>query len=171
MAAERGRTAALSAQLIKLVDDAALTIAAAESLTGGLVCDAFVRTPGASRIFRGGIVAYSSEVKATELGVERSLLDTHGAVNGEVAGQMAIGVSQKFDADLGVATTGVAGPGDQDGRPPGTVFIAAVRVGCTPWVRELALIGDRETIRRNSVIRALELTLEMLSLDCQGPHA
>lgn len=167
----RARTATLSVQLIKFLDDAALTIAAAESLTGGLVCDAFVRTQGASRVFRGGIVAYSSDVKAGELGVDRGLLDSRGAVNGEVAGQMAAGAAQKLGADLGVATTGVAGPGVQDGRPPGTVFIAAIRVGCTPWVRELALTGDRETIRRDSVIRALELTLEMLSQDCQRRHA
>lgn len=164
------RTTTLGAQLIQLLQEASLTIAAAESLTGGLVCDALVRTQGASRVFLGGIVAYSNDIKVSELGVDRGLVNNSGAVNGEVAKQMATGAARRLDADVGISTTGVAGPGGQDGRPPGTVFIAAIRAGRTPWVRELALPGDRETVRRNSVIRALELTIEMLSHECRGPR-
>lgn len=156
------RTTSLSMRLVDAAASSGLTLAVAESLTGGLVCDAIVRIHGASRVFRGGIIAYSSEIKSAELGVDPDLLSRHGAVVGLVAQQMAAGVRDKLGADIAIATTGVAGPAHQDGKAPGTVYIAAGRTGYEPQVRELALTGDRDAIRRATVLHALELTLELL---------
>lgn len=137
------------------------SIATAESLTGGLVCAELTAVPGASAVVRGAVVAYATELKARVLDVDADLLAAGGAVQAEVARQMATGVCRVLGADLGVATTGVAGPDPQDGRPVGTVFVAAAFDGQVA-VRELALSGDRASIRRQSVEQALGLVLELL---------
>ena len=135
---------------------ASRTIATAESLTGGLVCAALTDVPGASAVVRGSVVAYATELKAQVLGVDADLLAAGGAVQAEVASQMALGVCRVLGSDLGVATTGVAGPDPQDGRPVGTVFVAVAHGGAVT-VRELALTGDRASIRLQTVAHALEL--------------
>ncbi len=150
---------ALSAVLVAAAVQAGLTISAAESLTGGLVCDAIVRTPGASKTFRGGVVAYVNEVKVATLGVDRALLRREGAVAEEVAVQMAVGVATRLGADVGLATTGLAGPGEQGGLPAGTVHIAAVRPGGQVLTEQLLLAGSRSEIRSGAAIRCLELAL------------
>ena len=135
------------------------TIAVAESLTGGLLVSALVDVPGASASVRGGVVAYATDVKARVLGVDEHLLATEGAVHPEVARQMAEGVRRVLGADVGVATTGVAGPEPQDGKPVGTVCIAVV----TPdggASSESFLDGDRPAIRRRAVEAALALCRE-----------
>ena len=104
-------------------------MATAESLTGGLVCAALTDVPGASAVVRGAVVAYATELKAQVLGVDPDLLATGGAVQAEVARQMATGVCRVLGADVGVATTGVAGPDPQDGHPVGTVFVAVAAEG------------------------------------------
>lgn len=101
-----------------------LTIAVAESLTGGQLAAAFTAVPGASAVFRGSVTAYATDLKASVLGVDAVLLASSGAVHPEVARQMADGVRRVCRADLGLATTGVAGPEPQDGHPVGTVFVA-----------------------------------------------
>ncbi|HRA27838.1 nicotinamide-nucleotide amidohydrolase family protein, partial [Ornithinibacter sp.] len=103
--------------------DLGLTVATAESLTGGLVCAALTSVPGASSVVRGGVVAYASEVKATVVGVDAGVLAREGAVSAAVAGELAARVRAVMGCDVGVSTTGVAGPDPADGRPPGTVFI------------------------------------------------
>jgi nicotinamide-nucleotide amidase len=135
---------------------ASRTIATAESLTGGLVCAALTDVPGASAVVRGSVVAYASDLKAQVLGVDAQLLATGGAVQAEVARQMAAGVCRVLGSDVGVATTGVAGPDPQDGRAVGTVFVA-VAAGGRITVRELALTGNRLAIRRTTVAEALAL--------------
>jgi nicotinamide-nucleotide amidase len=135
---------------------ASRTIATAESLTGGLVCAALTDVPGASAVVRGSVVAYASDLKAQVLGVDAQLLATGGAVQAEVARQMAAGVCRVLGSDVGVATTGVAGPDPQDGRAVGTVFVA-VAAGGRIVVRELALTGNRLAIRRKTVAEALAL--------------
>jgi nicotinamide-nucleotide amidase len=140
---------------------ASRTIATAESLTGGLVCAALTDVPGASAVVRGSVVAYATELKAQVLGVDQGLLATGGAVQAEVARQMATGVCRVLGSDVGVATTGVAGPDPQDGREVGTVFVA-VSVGDVVLVRELALTGDRPSIRRDTVAQALDLVAGVL---------
>src|SRR5689334_4106375 len=134
--------AAGAAAAIRALRTAGRTVATAESLTGGLVCAALTDVPGASAVVRGAVVAYATELKAQVLGVDPDLLATGGAVQAEVARQMATGVCRVLGAEIGIATTGVAGPEPQDGHPVGTVFVAVAGGGRTV-VRELALAGDR----------------------------
>ncbi|KUJ68566.1 damage-inducible protein CinA [Streptomyces albus subsp. albus] len=138
------------------------TVAVAESLTGGLVAAELTAVPGASRSFRGSVTAYATELKRELLGVDAALLDRRGAVDAEVAGQMARGVRRVLGADWGVATTGVAGPTEQDGKPVGTVYVAVRGPGDAGSVAELRLDGDRAGIRAGSARAALELLLREL---------
>jgi nicotinamide-nucleotide amidase len=110
--------------LISALSEQGQTVAVAESLTGGMLCSALVEVPGASDAVRGGVVAYATELKHQLLGVDAELLAANGAVDPDVAAQMALGVRERLGADWGVATTGVAGPDPQDGVQPGRVFIA-----------------------------------------------
>src|ERR1700752_1081867 len=107
----------LATEIIRLLTQAGDTVAAAESLTGGLVAAALTDVPGASNAFRGGVVAYATELKAQVLGVDVSMLKRHGPVYAPVAVAMAEGVRQRLGATFGVATTGVAGPGAREGDP------------------------------------------------------
>jgi nicotinamide-nucleotide amidase len=139
------------------------TVAVAESLTGGLVTASLVSIPGASASLRGGVVAYATELKHSLLHVDAELLAAEGAVHPEVARQMAEGVRiaaavDDAPADMGIATTGVAGPTAQDGRAVGTVCIAVVTPRAT-LVEELSLAGDRAAIRAEASLRAIELAL------------
>jgi nicotinamide-nucleotide amidase len=135
------------------------TLAVAESLTGGLVVASLVDVPGASAVLRGGVVAYATEAKAAVLGVEPALLERRGPVDPEVAGQMASGVRRVLAADVGVATTGVAGPDPQDGHPPGEAYVA-VSTPAGDRVRRLDLPGGRAEVRAGAVRAALALLLE-----------
>lgn len=146
------RVAALIARLAA----ARRTVACAESLTGGLVCAVLTSVPGSSAVLRGGFVVYGTDLKATLAGVDRSLLDAHGAVHPEVAGALADGARQRCDADLGLGLTGVAGPDPQDGVAPGTVYVALSGAG-PPRVRELHVPGDRHAVRTAALTGALEL--------------
>jgi len=103
------------------------TLGVAESLTGGLIGATLTEVSGASRSFRGGVIAYAPDIKSAALGVDESLLASGGAVQAQVALQMAKGVCKQIHTEFGLATTGVAGPEPQDGQVPGTVFIAVVR--------------------------------------------
>jgi nicotinamide-nucleotide amidase len=143
------------------------TVATAESLTGGLVCAALTDVPGASAVVRGALVVYATELKAQVLGVDAGLLASGGAVQAEVARQMASGVCRVLGADVGVATTGVAGPDPQDGQPVGTVFVAVAAQGRTT-VQALALDGDRATIRARTVRAALDLVAEIVADGVNG---
>ena len=140
----------LATEIIRLLTLAGNTLAAAESLTGGLVAAALTDVPGASNAFRGGVVAYATELKAELLGVDVGMLKRHGPVYAPVAAKlgMADGVRQlRLGATIGVATTGIAGPGPQDGHPAGTVHVAVSLVGDTV-VRTMALTGNRDEVRR-----------------------
>jgi len=154
-------TQLVGAAVIAALTARRLTVATAESLTGGLVAAALTDVPGASAVVRGGVVSYASDVKATVLGVDTVLLEREGAVHPEVARQMAVGVCRVLGADVGVATTGVAGPDPADGRPVGTVHIA-VAVRGDAQARTLALAGDRAAIRAATVEAALRLVLDRL---------
>lgn len=146
---------------VRLVGDLAAlgrTVACAESLTAGLVTATIADVPGASAVLRGGVVAYATEVKAAVLGVDPVLLDERGAVDADVALAMAAGVCRLVGADLGVATTGVAGPDPQDGRPVGRVHVAVVWPGRSDRRAEvLDLPGDRAAVRRGAADAALAL--------------
>lgn len=155
---------ALAVELVARLTDAGRTVAVAESLTGGLVLATLVSVPGASAVVRGGVVAYMTDVKTSVLGVDHELLDLEGAVHPEVARQMARGVVSLVGADYGLATTGVAGPDAQDGRPVGEVHVAVVGPGGrthTQSPRFDAALG-RDGIRWAAVHEALS-ALEVLS--------
>jgi nicotinamide-nucleotide amidase len=138
------------------------TVAVAESLTGGLIMAALTSVPGVSRVFRGGVVAYATDTKESMLGVDAELLETSGAVDPDVAEQMAVGVRERFDVSFGLSSTGVAGPDDQDGKSPGLVFVA-VSAPFGVWHRELLLEGDRSAVRTRAGIAALELLSDVLA--------
>ena len=106
-----------AADVLAALGQAGLSLAVAESLTGGLLAATLVDVPGASAVFRGGVIAYATDVKATLLGVDPALLAERGPVDPQVAAQMATGVRVRLGADVGVSTTGVAGPDPQDGQP------------------------------------------------------
>jgi nicotinamide-nucleotide amidase len=148
----------LARQVHVLLQDGGHTVAVAESLTGGLVAAALTDIAGASASFRGGVVAYATELKAGLLGVDAGLLARHGAVHPQVAAAMAVGVRARLGASFGLATTGVAGPEPQDGQPVGTVHIAVSAADDTV-VRTIGLSGSRTQIRRLTVEHALGLLL------------
>jgi nicotinamide-nucleotide amidase len=149
------------ADVVALLTRRALTIAVAESLTGGLLVSELIRTPGASHAVVGGVVAYSTPLKHSVLGVDEALLREQGAVHPEVARQMATGVRTALavegrPADIGISTTGVAGPEPQDGKPVGTVYVG-LALGDEVRAIELRLSGGRDEIRAAVVAEALGL--------------
>lgn len=155
-----------AAMLLDRLAELGWTVAVAESLTGGLVVSSLVDVPGASRVVRGGVVAYATDVKQSVLGVDAALLEAHGAVHPRVARQMARGVRDVLGhdgvpADVGVATTGVAGPDTQDGHVVGTVHIG-VSTPLGTSVDSLVIAGDRERIRREAARIAVRRTLAAL---------
>lgn len=163
----------LAERIINLAGGRGVRIAVAESLTGGLLADALVSVPGASNVVSGGVVAYDTYLKHSLLGVDFELLREHGPVTGEVARQMAAGVrfacstpgaEELEPADIGIATTGVAGPDPdpQSGQPAGTVWLGVSDQSGTEACR-LNLVGDRSAIRNQTVIAALELVLARLN--------
>jgi nicotinamide-nucleotide amidase len=151
----------LAAEVLSLLHAANWTVATAESLTGGLVAATLTDIPGASRSFRGGVVSYATDLKASLLGVDSAMLAAHGAVYAPVAAAMAAGVRDRLGATVGIATTGVAGPDPQDGVAPGTVHIA-VSLDDDTIVRTIALAGDRDEVRTLTVERVLGLLLGRL---------
>lgn len=136
------------------------TLVTAESLTGGGIGAALTGVPGASAVYKGGIVSYVNEVKAEVLGVPQEILDRYGAVSPWTAGYMASGVRKLLKADIAVSVTGLAGPGgDEFGHPVGTVYIG---YDCNQrsLVKQYRFEGTREEIRSKTVAAALELILE-----------
>ena len=152
----------LAADLLADLRSHGWTVAVAESLTGGLVVAALVDVPGASATLRGGVVAYATDLKGTLLGVDAALLAARGAVDPDVAQQMADGVRARLSADVGLATTGVAGPDPQDGHGPGTVHVA-VSTPDRATVRSLQLAGDRRAVRVAAVEAVLRLARDVLA--------
>ncbi len=131
-------------------------VATAESLTGGEVGSAICTVPGASAYYRGGIISYAYGVKTQVLGVDAQLLATEGAVNAQVAAQMAAGAVRVCGADYAVSTTGVAGPDSADGQPVGTVFIGVhTPESCEVFERHYS--GDRAQIRAAASADAIAL--------------
>jgi len=155
----------LAEEILRLLTAARWTVATAESLTGGLVAAALTDIPGSSGAFRGGIVAYATELKTRTLGVDSRMLAAHGPIYAPVAVAMANGVRERLGATIGIATTGVAGPDPADGFPPGTVHVA-VSLADDTVVRTMALPGNRDGVRRLAVERVLGLLLGRLREEC-----
>ncbi len=152
----------MTTELIGNLTERGLSVSVAESLTGGLLCAALTEAPGASAVIRGGVVAYATDLKSSMLGLSQELLASRGAVDPDVALQMAAGVARKLGSDIGLSTTGVAGPEPQDGKAVGTVFIACVW-GTKRVVEELSLAGTRNEIRSLTVHAALRLLSSVIS--------
>ena len=140
-----------------------LSLATAESCTGGLVAARLTSVPGASDVFRGGIVAYENDVKLAQLGVPDETLAAHGAVSPETAAAMAAGARESLEATVAVSVTGVAGPdGGTPEKPVGLVYVHVSAPGAEKG-RELRLPGDREAIRRRATAAALHLVRDVLA--------
>lgn len=129
-------------------------LATAESLTAGMIAARLAEVPGASAVLRGGVVSYSSEVKAALLGVDADLLERSGSVDPEVARQMAVGAQRACGAEAAVSSTGVAGPQAHDGKPVGTVYIGWAK-GADSGAEAHHFVGDRARIREQSTQAAL----------------
>jgi nicotinamide-nucleotide amidase len=151
-----------AAALVERLRRDGLVLATAESLTGGLVAAGVTAVPGASDVFRGGIVAYATDSKRDVLGVPPDVLRAHGPVAGETARAMAEAVCRLFGTDLGIATTGVAGPDPVGGLPPGVVYVAAALADGPTRVARPPCTGDRAAIRDCAVHAALEAGLALL---------
>ena len=156
---ERG----VEAHVLELCRAHGLTIATAESCTGGLVAARLTSVPGSSDVVLGGVVAYANEVKEHELGVPAALIEAHGAVSAEVAAAMAHGARARLGAGVAVAVTGVAGPdGGTPDKPVGLVYVHAE--GPDGGLgRELSFPGDRDSIRARSVVVALHVVRTLLT--------
>jgi nicotinamide-nucleotide amidase len=136
--------------------DAQLTVATAESLTGGMVAATLVQVPGASGMLLGGVIAYQNHIKTDVLGVDPARLASHGAVDGQVAAQMALGVCALMGARVGISTTGVAGPEAHGGKPVGNVYIGVALDGAVQ-AYEYHFAGDRAHVRQQACDEALAL--------------
>jgi PncC family amidohydrolase len=146
----------LAVLLREALSSRSLTVAVAESCTGGDLCAAVTAVPGSSAYFLGGVVAYADAVKVRELFVPDALLASRGAVSEEVALAMAEGVRRRFGAGIGVGTTGIAGPeGGSPEKPVGTVFVGIV-AGTVRISSRLSLRGDRKAVRRETVAFTLK---------------
>ncbi|WP_121250902.1 CinA family protein [Nocardioides ferulae] len=137
------------------------TVATAESLTGGRLAVALTDVPGASETFLGGVVTYATELKHSMLDVDQAIIDEHGVVSPECAKAMASGVKAMAGASYGLATTGVAGPTEQEGKEPGTVFVGLAGPGLLEVV-SLDLEGERGEIQERSCRAAFEALEEIL---------
>jgi PncC family amidohydrolase len=147
----------LAGRLQALCVERRLTVATAESCTGGLVAHVLTEVPGSSAYMRGGIVAYADEIKRSELGVAADVLAAHGAVSAQVALAMAEGVRSRLGTDLGVGVTGVAGPdGGTEAKPVGLVYVAVAGLGAAV-ARRFLWSGDRSENKRSSAAAALEM--------------
>ena len=149
-------------KIVQLLRERNETITCAESITGGALTAELVSIPGASHVLKGSIVAYSTEVKVSELKVEPTLIQEFGVVSEEVALAMAQGVKAKFAAEWAISLTGVAGPGASHGVPAGTVWLALLGPGFEETVK-LELMGEREMVRRGAVESALGVLERILS--------
>jgi nicotinamide-nucleotide amidase len=157
---EEGSTAGL---VLQLLGARGLTVATAESCTGGLVAARLTEVPGSSSAFLGAIVAYSNTVKAEQLGVAEEVLASHGAVSAETASAMAVGARERLGADVAVSVTGIAGPdGGTEEKPVGLVFLhASGPMG--ERAQRLDIPGDRETIRGRAAVAALHLVRRLVT--------
>ena len=147
-----------AAQTIQLLLNRDCTVATCESLTGGGIGVALTSVAGASAVFRGGLITYASDLKASLAGVDAEFIAEHGVINEHTAKQMAVGAAWNCRADVGVSCTGVAGPDDEDGEAPGTVWLGLAlppRWDDPIRARLLSLEGDRGQIRAQTIASAL----------------
>jgi nicotinamide-nucleotide amidase len=157
------------ARLGELLLERGWRLATAESSTGGLIGHVITLVPGASRYYVGGVISYSNLAKEVELGVPHELIEEHGAVSAEVAQAMAVGVRTRFNVELGVAVTGIAGPeGGTQGKPVGTHYICVSLRGHPDRIEHRVLGHDREGNKAAAAMLAIELALDELRAATAG---
>jgi len=150
----------------RLLREKGLSLAVAESCTGGLICHRITSVAGSSDYFRGGVVAYANDVKSAAFGVREETLKQFGAVSSGVAEQMARGARKRLDASIGVATTGIAGPdGGTEKKPVGMVFVGLDSGRGAPLVKEFRFDGDRAAIKTAAADAALKMVYECIASD------
>ena len=144
--------------VVRLLREKHLTLATAESCTGGLVAELLTQVPGASEVFGFGYVTYWEQAKAKMIGVDPAVIEAYNVVSAPVAAQMAWGAKETAGADIGIGITGVAGPGGGDAeRPVGTVYVA-LAMGETVWTRRLNLVSStRQDVRMRAAVKVLDL--------------
>lgn len=148
-------------QVIKLLKEQRQSLAAAESLTGGMFTSKLISVDGASEVCPGGIVSYAEKVKQNVLGVSEKTIQTEGTVSEACALEMAMNVRKQLNATIGISFTGVAGPEETEGHPTGTVYMA-ICTGNQQQVNKYLFQGDRNAIRRRTVLKGLENILKTL---------
>ena len=153
----------LSSKLVETCRSRGMTIATAESCTGGLIGAAITATPGCSAIFHGGIIAYHNDVKISQLTVSPETIKTHGGVSGAVAEEMAKGCRENLGVDLAISVTGIAGPGGgSDEKPVGTVWIGlATRSGVTSTLHNFPDLS-RNKVRDYTCLAAIQTLLDAI---------
>lgn len=146
----------------KLLIEKKLTIACAESCTGGLLCGKLVNFSGISDTFMQGCITYSNQAKIQRLNVSEETLEKYGAVSAQTAIEMARGIALSSNTDIGISTTGIAGPtGETKDKPIGLVYVGIYIKGALTY-KELKLVGDRQDIRNLTVFLALDFLKEEL---------
>lgn len=150
----------LATQVLKAFEGKGLKLATAESCTGGLITGVLTSIAGSSSVVERGFVTYTNEAKMDMLGVRPALFPDVGAVSAEVAREMAAGAVARSLADIAVSVTGVAGPGQSERKPAGLVYIGVCRDGQEALSHKHQFAGDRNSVRRQTVIEALKLALD-----------
>lgn len=161
----------LARSVVLAASAAGRTLATAESLTGGLLGATVTTVPGASVVYRGGVIAYATDVKATLGGVDLDILERDGAVAETTARELAETVARHCGSDIGLALTGVAGPAAQEGQAPGTVWLGWALANGGSGAQLLQLAGTRPQIRAAAVRAALELALSLVQGDVPAAAA
>ena len=149
----------IAQEAIALLKAAGRTVGTCESLTGGMICAALVDVPGASKVVRGGLITYQTDVKTLLAGVDAALIERCGVVSGEVARAMAEGARQRLGVDIAVSATGMASPGEENEPPAGTVFVGVASEKGGRHI-PLKLSGSRAEIRQQTVEAAIGAILE-----------
>ena len=155
-------------ELVEILTKKQYKITTAESCTGGLVAATIVNVSGASEVFQAGFVTYANEAKEKELGVKSETLQTYGAVSEKTAKEMAIGCAAHAKAQVGISTTGIAGPGGGTAeKPVGLVYIGCA-VRSNVYVEKNVFSGDRQQVRRQAADRAIGFALECIKKESVG---
>lgn len=150
-------------EIIDICSKRNLTIALAESCTGGMISEMITSISGSSKVFKGAVISYSNESKETLLNVSQKTLNEHGAVSSETATEMVLGCKDRLSADICLSVTGIAGPtGGTKEKPVGLVYIAVISNNKSPIVKKYIFKGDRTEIRRQTAHEAIKAIYEAI---------
>ena len=156
----------LASKLAQILREKGLTLAVAESCTGGLLSATLTSLPGISDVFLGGFITYSNAMKTSLLGVQESTLRENGAVSASCCAEMVAGTLANSTADIAISITGIAGPGGAStDKPVGLVYIGIQQKGRQPRIDRHVFSGDREAVRTQAVIAALTAAISLLHQD------